>query len=128
MNDFFAKLFEVIYLEQFSDDMYDLGLYFSIGMVMFLLTIASVVVYYYAINSPKFNQISHWLIAMLINGFLLSAISLGWIASAFDYEGYEYSPEYLTFTLLVFVYSLFLFFGFSALLKRGSRNCSRVPF
>ena len=128
MNDFFAKLFEVIYLEQFSDDMYDLGMYPSIGLTMIFLTLAIVTIYYYAINSSKFNKIQYWLLAMLTNGVLLSIISLSWIASAFDYKGYEYSPEYFTFTLLAFTYSLILFFAFSAILKRGSRNCSRVPF
>jgi len=54
MNDFFAALYEgfnpvnLFYIEYFSDDMYESGVYTTIGWLMIISTLALTALYYFS--------------------------------------------------------------------------------
>lgn len=130
MNDFFASLFEVggLVRNDFSDSLYDYGLYTTAGLVMVFGTLAAVVIYYYGINSPKFNKIRDWLLVNAVSGFLIALFAFFTSRSKFTFEelGFLFG-DYIQFALIVFVFSIIVFSLLSLLLKHWSVNAKDSP-
>ncbi|MDR1848014.1 MAG: hypothetical protein LBR17_07880 [Bacteroidales bacterium] len=137
MNDFFASWYELLaYFEGFSNDMYDNQIYLSIGLCMTLIPIAVLAIYYYAVNSVKFNRWWHWLLLVVVlcaaNFGIAYSISYNSILDI--YESQNASPEYslstdcLSFSLVNMLWCFAVSFVWSIIIKWGSSNCRRTPF
>lgn len=138
MDAFFANLYELfglVYLDQFSDDMYTNGFYVPIGIVMLASVVLVGLLYYYVINHPRWNRWYWWL---LIGFFLSAANSItAWVmADSMLVKLYEQAQmvmpygiaEFLPFCVIAGALTLFFFFIFSFIVKWGSRNCKHSPF
>ena len=138
MDEFFANLYELYgraFLVQFSDDMYDNGFYNSIGIVMFTSIVVVGLLYYYIINHPRWNRWFWWLLI----GFLLAVANsiTAWVMAnnmldkLYTDAGMQMSyglAQFLPFSVVAGVLTLFFFFIFSFIIKWGSRNCKNSPF
>lgn len=135
MNDFFAYLYEMIaYFDGFSNFMYDNGFYVSVGFCMLLIPIVMLTVYYYVVNSRRFNRWWHWLLLVLF----ICAINFI-IGFVIPYNGVldVYGTDIIDFPVIScclgfsFVNVLLCFvvsFVWSMMVKWGSSQCRRSPF
>lgn len=147
MKDFFAHLYELfkpLFGADLADHLYGYqdggafegaSLYPTIGLVLFIGTPMIVVLYYYAVNSPRFSRWYHWVIVLLLNAFLqwFIAFYLPYIDKRDGLIAQEIDPHITTTHLVGFgfanmIYSTVLFFLWSFFLKRWSANCSTTPF
>ena len=91
-----TEIIESIYRPQgFSDELYNNSLYTPIALIILAISWASAAVYYYVINSVKFDRWMHWLIQLMLTaiagfaacyGFMLSqmrSLNLGYQSECF---------------------------------------------
>jgi hypothetical protein len=135
MNDFFANWYELIsYFEGFSDSMYDNSLYVPIGFCMVLIPIVFLTLYYYVVNSRRFNKWWHWLLLVVI----ICAINFG-IAFGISYNGiydihgtdevgYPLVASCIGFSFINVMWTALISFVWSMIIKWGSSQCRRTPF
>lgn len=134
MNEFFANWYELTYIEGFSDTMYENGLYIPIGFCMVLIPIVVLTLYYYAVNSRRFNKWWQWLLLVII----ICAINFG-IAFGVSYNGiydvygttevgYPLVANCVGFAFINFLWSFVISFVWSMIIKWGSTQCRRTPF
>ena len=135
MNDFFAFLYECFgYIQGFSDELYNSGVYISIGFLMLAISVVGMLIYYYLINHPKFNRWWHWLFVVVllavINFCIAWAMSDGVIWSNHNQTIPDnYSVSYfVTFSIINALWSVIFSFAFSMLFKWKSTNCKYSPF
>ncbi len=129
MNELFGSAYEILFYSQgFSNDLYQNGLYFVVGLVMVFSCLGAVGLYYYAIDHPGLNRWYHWLLVLgvvgLVNGFFAHVytesvlLGLGRTYSGGDYFSFALTNAFLaviTFTLLSFI------------LRWWSTNCDKTP-
>ncbi len=130
-NAFFANLFELwgLVFHPISNDLYSFGIFTTVGFVMLALALLTVIAYYYIINSVRFCRFRHWLMMFLGSSIVTTIFSWIYAFNTFNYNGVTYAfGDYMTFILVVLVWSMFFFFLFSMILKWGSRNAKRSPF
>ena len=51
----------------YSNEMYNYGVYDTFALIMLLVTWIMAVVYYYVINSVRFDRWPHWLIMLVVS-------------------------------------------------------------
>lgn len=138
MNTFFANWYELSgQLEGFSDDMFDFGLYFPVGLWMVVIPIALLSVYYYVVNAASLSKWWHWLLLVVVIGVINLIIGY---STAFNgiwdvYEqqnvedvGYSLGIDSWTFGLINMLWSMVVSFAWSMIIKWGSSTCRRTPF
>lgn len=134
MNEFFANWYELTYFEGFSDTMYENGLYIPIGFCMVLIPIAVLTLYYYVVNSRRFNKWWQWLLLVIIicviNFGIAFGISFNGIYDVFGTSdvGYPLVACCLGFSFINFMWSFVISFVWSMIIKWGSTQCKRTPF
>jgi len=105
----------------------------TIGFGTLIIVAALAAVYYYVINSPRFNQWYHWLIWGCFTGFV-NLLFGGLYTSYFYNEGLI--PNCLNveiidcwmFGVANFIVSFAIYFVISLLIKWKSTNCRCTPF
>lgn len=105
----------------------------TIGFGTLIIVAALAAVYYYVINSPRFNQWYHWLIWGCFTGFV-NLLFGGLYTSYFYNEGLI--PNCLNveiidcwmFGVANFIVSFAIYFVISLLIKWKSTNCRCSPF
>ena len=134
MNEFFANWYELTYFEGFSATMYENGLYIPIGFCMVLIPIAVLTLYYYVVNSRRFNKWWQWLLLVIIicviNFGIAFGISFNGIYDVFGTSdvGYPLVACCLGFSFINFMWSFVISFVWSMIIKWGSTQCKRTPF
>jgi len=137
MNELFAPFYEgwgLFYLDQFSDDMFKYSLYVPIGLTLILSTSLMLVVYYYAIDHPKFAKWYHWLIWVLlicgINFIVAYYVSYNELDLIYaqKQQTLPYSTEFFSFSMFNAFWTLMFGLIVSALIKWKSVSCKRTPF
>ena len=137
MNNFFAELEEVfgyIYLNAFSDELYDNNIYTNLGIVLTITSLLWMFVYYYIINHPRYSNLISWIIWILIGGlvnFILTySISYNLLSELYynSEKKMEYTNEFSILSSINFGWSLIFTFIFSILIKSKSSNASQTPF
>lgn len=135
MNEFFANWYELIsYFQGFSDSMYDNSLYISIGFCMVLIPIVALTLYYYVVNSVRFNKWWHWLLLV----FIICVINFG-IAFGISYNGiygihgttevgYPLVASCVGFSFINVLWTALVSFVWSMIIKWGSSQCKWTPF
>lgn len=135
MNDFFANWYELLaYFDNFSNDLYNQNLYITIGLCMVLIPVILLSIYYYMVDSVKFNKWYHWVILVVV----LAAINfcIAYFTSynelSFIYEqqnkALPYASEFVGFSLINVLWTVLVSFAWSMMIKWGSKNCRRTPF
>lgn len=112
------------------------------GFAMFGISIAIVLVYYYALNHPRLNNWWGWLIFLGINAVTNFIVGWQWVLKDF-YEGKMIyidkstnmqvpmnigESEIVCFGVSNMILSILAFIIFSFIFKWWSTNCSRAPF
>lgn len=139
LNDFFAMLYEMggfLTIGEngdFSFDLYSFGLYATIGLITWSSAIFSLLIFYFAINHPRFNRWYHWLLFVGILSLIISISTYGITTNTFDSQGIQYGIEHLSFAILNFFFtfissSFFTFIFRVTSLTNLSNNCSTCPF
>jgi len=135
MNDFFAFFYETLgYIKGFSEELYNSGVYVTIGFLMLIISAVGMVAYYYLINHPKFNRWWHWLLVVIV----LAAINFGiawamsdgviWSNNKQTIPDNYYVSYFVTFAFINALWSTLFSFAFSMIIKWKSSNCKYSPF
>jgi hypothetical protein len=142
MNDFFAAIYEgippldIFYINNFSNDMYNSGVYVLIGLIMIFSSFSLTALYYFAIsNYNNLYKKIYWFIWILIIGIInyfvgyynsLKSIENTYINSS---NGHPYGfIQYFTYSMVNVIWSIILCFIFSLVLKIKSTRASKTPF
>lgn len=132
MNDFFARIYELwgTFQTPASTELFDNNLYGNIGLTSVLITLAVLGIYYYVVNSPRYNKGVHWFLLGLVTSFVIAIAGFIWVLEVFNYQGLDDKTigDYLGFILMVFVIAFVEFFIFSTIIKWGSTNGKHTPF
>ena len=136
MNDLFSGLYELFgYVQDFSEDLYETGVNFPVGILMVLISAAGMAVYYYVVNHPKFNRWIHWLLVVgvlaLINFGIAWAMSDGALFNYYFEVNQELpypAMDFVTYSLVNAIWSVVFSFIFSMCMKWGSTNAKHSPF
>ena len=122
-------------------DGYGPNQFISIGFIAVGISLALVLLYYYAINHPRFNRWWSWLLVLLASGLINFFIGANWTLSELNSgniskclleneQGQQLlsSSDCWMFGLANGFVAAIEFIVFSIGLKWWSRNCSRSPF
>jgi hypothetical protein len=131
MNEFI----EMLYPDQaggFSENMYNYGLYATMFGMAAATALLMVVLFYYVINSPRFNKRVHWFMMMAVVAvFNFCFVSVIQYPADVIYEGNNaIHPlgDWLVYGAMHTFWTILLFTAFSFGLKWWSRNCKTTPF
>lgn len=116
--------------------------FIGIGFTMLGTTLAVVLLYYYAVNHPRLNNIWGWLMFLGINAGLNFVVGWQWVLKdLYDGKMVTIDPstnlqvplnigesEILCFGVSNMFLSVIAFIIFSFMCKWWSTNCSRAPF
>lgn len=133
INTFFSSIFEwggLAYLDNFSDDLYDEGVYTTIGLVTVITSFVLVIAFYFIINRPSFSRWQHWLIMLLIN--FIIAFLLGWfiplnIFFGVGLEGVYNTIDFVTFGLITAITTTLFFIIWTYCLKWWKSHAKGTP-
>jgi hypothetical protein len=107
------------------------NLYIPIGIVAVIISLAVMLLYYYAINSAKLNKWQHWIIALLFAGVVNLFTGYKWTAGELPNIGECLNTSMLHcwfFGMANAFIAIIFFIIFSFALRFWSRNCCRTPF
>lgn len=142
MDGFFANMYELFGLfllgpnSQFSQDMYQNGIYNPIAIWMFIMVALFVLLYYFVINHARMSKAGWW----ILWGIIVSLINFGiawWIADDqlfYLYDSmqtempYGAMTEFFPFCCIVFFWSFVYYLLFSVIVKRFSVNGRHTPW
>lgn len=127
MNDFL----EFLYPDQadFSQAMYDYGLYGTMFGLAAIIAFVVVAVFYYVVNSPRFNKRVHWFMMMALVLIINLIVVFQYPAEVMSKDDRNFGfNDWLIYGLVHGVWACLLFTVFSLALKWWSRNCKTTPF
>lgn len=142
MNDLFGPLYEgfypwgLFYIDGFSQDMYDSGVYSIIGWFWIISSILLTLFYYYILsNYGSWFRLGHWflwvLFACVINFTAAYYISIGEMADYYQHtdDGSPYGfSEHFRFSMVNAFWTFLLCVVLSIIFKIKSIKASRTPF
>lgn len=116
--------------------------FIGVGLWMFGISLAMVLLYYYVVNHPRLNNWWGWLIFLGINAVINFIVGWQWVLKDFyDSKMVTVDPstnlqvplnigetEILCFGVSNMLLSIVAFIIFSFIIKWWSTNCSRSPF
>lgn len=126
---FSSSVFEVFYYErEFSNEMYNQGLYTVVAASTVAVAWSFAAIYYYAIDTVRFSRWYHWLLVMATAMFVAVSINTVYPESVFSGAGLDFSHRLFSFNIIdcVFVALMFLVASFS--MRWWSKNCRHTPF
>lgn len=125
---FKVELYESIYYSQgFSDKFYNLGLYDAVSLITIAVAWGSAAVYYYAINSVKFDRWYHWLVVLAVTTVLAPVICYAYNDYVFADNNLLYIGESVYFELVNMIFTAVLFIIASFSMRWWSSNCRHTP-
>lgn len=111
----------------FSNYMYNLGLYNTVALVTALTAWAGAGIYYYVINSVKFDRWYHWLCVLAITSLTAPVICYVINERVFSSHEIYYVAESLNFEAINVIYTAILFIVASFSIRWWSSNCRHTP-
>lgn len=126
---FFATdLFEMFYYEmQFSNEMYNNGLYFVASLSTAIIAWLCATIFYYVINSVSFSRWYHWLVMLVIAGIIVTAINVPYLESVFSDNGIDFSKELAVFAAVNIIIECIIYTIASFSMRWWSTNCRHTP-
>ncbi|WP_420148650.1 hypothetical protein [Spirosoma sp.] len=127
INNFFASLYELwglAHMGNFSQTMYNHGIYVQVGLLMLGISFFLVIFYYYLLNHPGFIRWFQWGIILLVNCLVNSVIAYVITSSQLYIQGYAATTLELTMFALIngLIWAPTFFFLFAFVRK------IRLPF
>lgn len=125
---FATNLFEMFYYEmQFSNEMYNNGLYFVASLSTAIIAWLCAAIFYYGINSVSFSRWYHWLVMLVIAGIIVTAINVPYLESVFSDNGIDFSKELAVFAVVNIIIECIIYTIASFSMRWWSTNCRHTP-
>lgn len=125
---FATDLFEMFYYEmQFSNEMYNNGLYFVASLSTAIIAWFCAAIFYYGINSVSFSRWYHWLVMLVIAGIIVTAINVPYLESVFSDNGIDFSKELAVFAVVNIIIECIIYTIASFSMRWWSTNCRHTP-
>lgn len=125
---FATSLFELLYYErEFSNGMYNAGLYLTEAIILVGCAWAFAALFYYAINSVSFSRWYHWTLTLAVATAIASLACHAYAASYFEEEGISFSHQLASFTLVCAGFEVVLYAVASFSIRWWSSNCRHTP-
>lgn len=115
------------YASGFNDQLWNLGLYNVIALITIGMSWGGAALYYYAINSVRWDRWWHWLAVMAVVVLLTPSICYGVNIHAFTEAGLDYQLEAISFELSNLIITAVLFVVASFSMRWWSTNCRHTP-
>lgn len=112
----------------FSDALYNYGLYTSFALITALVAWGAAAVYYYLINSVRFDRASHWLTVGMVAVVVSSAACLCHNSRVFAAEALAYADDSLRLLFCHALWAALLYVTASLAMRHWSSNCRHSPF
>ena len=120
------NIWEQMYFNQgFNDKMYNLSMYPVIAAITILVAWGGAAIYYYAINSVKFDRWYHWLAMLGVASVLTPVVC--YIVIANFLEGFDYGTAEFTFAFYNILFTALTFVIASFSMRWWSSNCRHTP-
>jgi hypothetical protein len=126
MEDLFIWLYQLAHGVQ-DDPLWD-EVYLSSGLLLILITIIVLVFYYHVLNRYFIDwfKLKHWFLFMFVNSCLVTGVTT--IVAIRVIEPLDYTPEFLSFAIINFLYSAVFYTIFSLALCWGSPHAKYTPY
>ena len=132
----FYELWGAAYLGDFSDQMYNNDLYFSVALYSILVSLILTIAYYYVVDRPGTAKLSIWSLNLLVGAiinFIIAFVSANndlteIFASIGEAVPASFTSDMMVFSIINSMWTVLLMFLFSMLFKWKSPNSSYVPF
>lgn len=141
-ESFFANIYDYFVERSLVNDLYTTGLCFPTALTALIIPLIGAIIFYYAINTIRFGELKHWLIAMLACSALVF-LAMYLTCTGMESKQILINPDvpqsninlrfnqgstvFLTFAVSMFLISCISFLGYSMFLKKGSR-VYKTPF
>ncbi len=123
---FRVELYEALYtVNGFSDQMYNTGAYGSVAVITIAMAWGMAAIYYYVINSVKFDRWYHWLAMMGVTCVLTPVVC--YLVVSHLLEGFDYSTAEFTFEVYNILFTALTFIIASFSMRWWSSNCRHTP-
>ena len=123
---FRVELYEAVYqVNGFSDFMFNNGAYGTVAAITIAMAWGGATIYYYVINSVKFDRWYHWLAMLGIVSVLTPVVCF--IVVDRLLEGMDYATAAFTFELYNVLFTALTFVIASFSMRWWSSNCRHTP-
>jgi len=129
LSELFTFLYELFhYAGTFSDDLFEQDLYLIVGLINVGTSVLLGLLFYYAIDNPKFSKLKHWLIILTINALIAYGVGFFYPFNIFETLLIEYQiGDYSLFAIKNVILSFLWFVLSSYLMKWWSTNAKGTP-
>ena len=122
------NIYEQLFFNQgYNDKMYNLNMYPVIAAITIMVAWGAAAIYYYAIDSVKFDRWYHWLAVLGVVAVLTPVVCYIYNDTKFASAGLMYISESITFEFQTMLFSALLFIVASYSMRWWSRNCRHTP-
>ena len=122
------NIWEQLYFNQgFNDKMFNLSMYPVIAAITILVAWGGAAIYYYAINSVKFDRWYHWLAVLGCVAVLAPVVCYIYNDTVFADNGLMYVGESIQFEFQTVLFAALLFIVASYSMRWWSSNCRHTP-
>ena len=109
----------------FSDQMYNTGAYGTVAAITIAMSWGMAAIYYYVINSVKFDRWYHWLAMLGVTAVLTPVVCF--IAVSSLLEGFDYGTSEFIFEIYNVLFTALTFIIASFSMRWWSSNCRHTP-
>lgn len=122
------NIWEQMFFNQgYNDKMYNLNMYPVIAAITILVAWGGAAIYYYAINSVKFDRWYHWLAVLAVVVVLAPVVCYLYNDAVFKDSGLAYTGEAMRFEVLTVVFTALFYVIASYAIRWWSSNCRHTP-
>lgn len=125
---FSASIVEQLYYErEFSNEMYNMNLYFMNAVITSVMVWALAGLYYYVINSVSFSRWYHWLVMAAVAAVAAPITNTAISSSRFTEQGLDYGSQLMSLSIINMAIAFVLFVIVSFSIRWWSSNCRHTP-
>ncbi len=122
------NIYEQLFFSQgYNDKMFNLDMYPVIAAITIVVAWGAAALYYYAIDSVKFDRWYHWLAVLGIVAVFTPVVCYIYNDTKFAAAGLMYAGEAISFEFQTALFSALLFIVASYSMRWWSRNCRHTP-
>ncbi len=123
-----GMLYESLFYSQgFNDQLYNRGMYGVLAGITAAVPWAAAGLYYYVINSVRFDRWWHWLAVLAATTVLTPVLCHAYVSATFAEAGVDYASQAVAFEWVNVLYGALLFVVASFSLRWWSSNCRHTP-
>lgn len=117
----------LFYDNEFSPEMRDNSVYLYVSLTTAAITWGMAAIYYYVINSVKFDRWYHWLVVLGVVAVATPVVCYGINDAVFAASDLEYGNQMVSFELVNMVVVAIMFVVASFSMRWWSSNCRHTP-